>query len=132
MNKILSTIVLLLCAFGAQAADLSENFSSVPKGKYGTSSSAATLSLPSGDWEVLKMEMKENSGQKQFTFSSGTSSYLITPALDDPGKIAVDWGSGGNNKLTISYSVNLGAWQQQRRLLLRLQRHHRLRFAPQL
>ncbi len=112
MNKILSTIVLLLCAFGAQAADLSENFSSVPKGKYGTSSGAATLSLPSGDWEVLKMEMKENSGQKQFTFSSGTSSYLITPALDDPGKIAVDWGSGGNNKLTISYSVNLGAWQQ--------------------
>lgn len=58
------------------------------------------------------MEMKENNGVKQFTFSSGNNSYLITPALDDPGKISIDWGSGGNNKLVISYSVNYGAWQQ--------------------
>lgn len=58
------------------------------------------------------MEMKENNGVKQFTFYNGTSSYLITPAVDDPGKISVDWGSGGNNKLVISYSVNDGAWQQ--------------------
>ena len=91
--------------------DLKEDFSSLAKGKYGTNSAAA-LSLNSGDWEALKMELKENSGVKQFTFSNGTSSYLITPALDDPGKISVDWGSGGSNKLTISYSVNNGAWQQ--------------------
>ena len=58
------------------------------------------------------MEMKENNGVKQFTFSSGTSSYLITPVMDDPGKISVDWGTGGNNKLVISYSINNGAWQQ--------------------
>lgn len=111
MKKVLSSIVLLLCALVGQAADLSENFSTLPKGKYGTNA-AATISLDSGDWEALKMEMKENNGTKQFTFSSGTGSYLITPALDDPGKISVDWGSGGNNKLTISYSVNDGAWQQ--------------------
>ena len=58
------------------------------------------------------MKLNENNGVKQFTFTSGTSSYLITPALDDPGKITVDWGSGGNNKMVISYSVNDGAWQQ--------------------
>lgn len=111
MKNILSSIALLLCAIVVQAADFSENFSSLAKGKYGPNS-AATLSLPSGDWEVLKMELKENNGAKQFTFTSGTSSYLITPALDDPGKISVDWGSGGNNKLIVSYSVNDGAWQR--------------------
>ncbi|MBQ7509299.1 MAG: hypothetical protein IJT53_00060 [Prevotella sp.] len=111
MKKILSSIALLLCTFVAQAADLSEDFSSLSKGKYGANN-AVTLSLPSGDWEALKMELKENNGVKQFTFSSGTSSYLITPALDDPGKISVDWGSGGSNKLVINYSVNDGAWQQ--------------------
>ena len=111
MKKILSSIALLLCAFVAQATDLSENFSSLAKGKYGTNS-AETLSLPSGDWQALKMELKENNGVKQFTFYNGTSSCLITPALDDPGKITVDWGTGGNNKLVVSYSVNDGAWQQ--------------------
>ena len=111
MKKILSSIALLLCAFVAQATDLSENFSSLAKGKYGTNS-AETLSLPSGDWQVLKMEVKENNSVKQFTFTSGTSSYLITPVLDDPGKITVDWGTGGNNKLVVSYSVNYGAWKQ--------------------
>ena len=111
MKKILSSIALLLCAFVAQAADLSEDFSSLAKAKYGTNGEE-TVSLPSGEWKALKMELKESSGKKQFTFSSGTSSYLITPALDDPGKFTVDWGSGGNNKLTISYSVNGGAWQQ--------------------
>ena len=111
MKKIISCIALLLCAFVAQAADITEDFSSLAKGKYGASSAEA-VSLPSGEWMALKMEIKENSGKKQFTFSSGTSSYLITPALDDPGKFSVDWGSGGNNKLTISYSVNGGAWQQ--------------------
>ena len=111
MKKLLSSIALLLCAFSAQAADLSEDFSSLAKGRYGTNG-AITLSIPSGDWEALKMEMKENNVVKQFTFYNGTSSYLITPAVDDPGKISVDWGSGGNNKLVISYSVNDGAWQQ--------------------
>ena len=111
MKKIISCITLLLCAITAQATDFFEDFSTLSKGKYGFSSTV-TLSLNSGDWEALKMEMKENNGVKQFTFSSGTSSYLITPAMDNPGRIAVDWGAGGNNKLTISYSVNYGAWQQ--------------------
>ena len=112
MKKILATVALLFCAFVVQAADLSENFSTLTKGTTYGGSAAATVSLPSGDWEVLKMKLNENSGVKQFTFTGGSSSYLITPALDDPGKFSVDWGSGGNNKLTISYSVNGGAWQQ--------------------
>ena len=112
MKKAISCIALLLCAFVLQAqTDFKEDFSSLPKGKYGANNTI-TLSLPSGDWEALKMEMKENNGVKQFTFSNSTSSYLITPALDDPGKISVDWGSGGSTKLVISYSVNYGAWQQ--------------------
>ena len=111
MKKIISCIALLLCAFVAQAADITEDFSSLAKGKYGASSEQS-VTLPSGEWKALKMELKENSGVKQFTFTGGSSSYLITPALDDPGKFSVDWGSGGNNKLTISYSVNGGAWQQ--------------------
>ena len=112
MKRIFISIILLCCAFAVQAqTDFKEDFSSLAKGKYGTNN-AATLSLPSGDWEALKMELKESSGNKLFYFSSGTSSYLITPALDDPGKISVDWGSGGSTKLTISYSVNDGAWRQ--------------------
>lgn len=111
MKKFLSSIALLLCAFIAQAADLSEDFSSLAKAKYGANSQE-TISLPSGEWKALKMELKESSGKKQFTFTSSTSSSLITPALDDPGKFTVDWGSGGNNKLIISYSINGGAWQQ--------------------
>lgn len=104
--------MLLCCVFAAQAAtDFSEDFSSLAKGKYGNSAEQ-TVTLPSGDWTALKMELKENSGVKQFTFSSGNGSYLITPAIDDPGKIAVNWGSGGSNKLIISYSINGGAWQQ--------------------
>ena len=112
MKKLVSCIALLFCALLAQAADLSEDFSSLTKGTTYGSSTAATVSLPSGDWQVLKMKLNENNGVKQFTFTNGTSSYLITPALDDPGKISIDWGSGGSNKLTISYSVNDGAWQQ--------------------
>ncbi|MBO4564803.1 MAG: hypothetical protein J5720_05165 [Bacteroidaceae bacterium] len=112
MKKMLSCIAVLLCAFSVHAqTDFKEDFSSLPKAKYGANS-AVTLSIPSGEWEALKMEIKENNGVKQFTFYSGSSSYLITPALDDPGKISVDWGSGGSNKLVISYSVNYGAWQQ--------------------
>ena len=112
MKKLFTSIILLFCAFVAQAADLSENFSSLTKGTTYGSSSAETVSLPSGNWQALKMKLNENNGVKQFTFTSGTSSYLITPALDDPGKITVDWGTGGNNKLVISYSINNGAWQQ--------------------
>lgn len=101
--------MLLCCAFAAQAAtDLTEDFSSLANGKYGTNSEQA-VTLPSGEWKALKMEKKSNG---QFTFSSGTGSYLITPELDDPGKINVNWGSGGSNKLIISYSINGGAWQQ--------------------
>ena len=112
MKKMLSYIAVLLCAFSAHAqTDFKEDFSSLPKAKYGTNG-AVTLSIPSGDWEALKMEMKENNGVRQFTFSNSTSSYLITPVLDDPGQISIDWGSGGSNKLVICYSVNFGAWQQ--------------------
>ena len=111
MKKLISCITLLLCAFVAQAADITEDFGTLAKAKYGASSEQ-TVTLPSGEWKALKMELKENNGVKQFTFTSGTSSYLITPAIDDPGKIAVNWGSGGNNKLTISYSIDGGTWQQ--------------------
>ena len=104
-------MILLCLALAVQAAALSEDFSSLAKGKYGTDSEE-TVTLSSGEWKVLKMELRENSGKKQFMFTSASGSYLVTPALDDPGKIAVEWGSGGNNKLTISYSVDGGAWQQ--------------------
>ena len=112
MKKLILCIALLCSIFVVQAADLSENFSSLTKGTTYGSTSVATVSLPSGNWQVLKMKLNENNSVKQFTFSSGTSSYLITPELDDPGKISVDWGSGGSTKLTISYSLNDGAWQQ--------------------
>ena len=104
-------MILLCLALAVQAAALSEDFSSLAKGKYGTDSEE-TVTLSSGEWKVLKMELRESSGKKQFMFTSASGSYLVTPALDDPGKIAVEWGSGGNNKLTISYSVDGGAWQQ--------------------
>jgi hypothetical protein len=111
MKTITTTMMLLCLALAVQAAALSEDFSSLAKGKYGTDSEE-TVTLSSGEWKVLKMELRESSGKKQFMFTSASGSYLVTPALDDPGKIAVEWGSGGNNKLTISYSVDGGAWQQ--------------------
>ena len=110
MNKILSFILLLCCIHSAQAADLSEDFSSLAKGKYGTNNEQS-ISIPSGEWTAVKMELKENNGTRQFLFTNGTGSSLITPTLDDPGKIAVNFGSGGNNQLIISYSVDGGAWQ---------------------
>ena len=111
MKRNLLSAMLLLCVFMSQAADLSEDFFSLAKGKYGTNSEQI-VTLSTGEWKTLKMELKENSAVRQFTFTNGSNSYLTTPVLDDPGKISVDWGSGGNNKLTISYSVNGGVWQQ--------------------
>ena len=111
MKKLTTFLSMLLCAVMAQAADLNENFSSLANATYG-SSSEQTVTLPSGEWKALKMQMKTSSGVKQFTFTGGSNSYLITPALDDPGKITVDWGSGGSNKMTVSYSLNGGAWQE--------------------
>ena len=101
----------MLCAFAVQAEDFTEDFSTIQKGKYGANGEE-TVSMPSGQWKALKMEMKENNGAKQFVFSGGTASYLVTPAVADPAKITLNWGSGGNNKLAISYSVDNGAWQQ--------------------
>ena len=111
MKKVLSITLMLLCTFMVQAADmLKEDFSTLAKKTYGNNAEE-TVTLPSGEWKAFKMQIKENNSIKQFTFN-GTTSYLITPALDDPGKITVDWGSGGSNKLTVNYSINGGAWQE--------------------
>ncbi|MBR0048718.1 MAG: hypothetical protein IJP74_05270 [Prevotella sp.] len=111
MKRLLIIIGVMLCAFAVQAEDFTEDFSTIQKGKYGANGEE-TVSMPSGQWKALKMEMKENNGAKQFVFSGGTASYLVTPAVADPAKITLNWGSGGNNKLAISYSVDNGAWQQ--------------------
>lgn len=106
MKKLFTTIMLLCCAFAAQAVDLKEDFSTLTKNSYG-GSAEETVTLTSGDWKFFKIGYSN----KQVKFTSSTSSYIETPALDDPGKIAVDWGSGGSNKLIVKYSVDGGAWQ---------------------
>ena len=108
ITVLLTALMAVTCGF---ADDLSEDFTSIAKGKYGNNGEQ-TVTLPSGEWKAVKMELKENSGVRQFMFTSGSSSSLVTPPLDNPGKIAVNWGSGGNNKLTISYSIDGGTWQQ--------------------
>lgn len=115
MKKIFSLIAFFILhssIFTANADNLlKEDFSTIDKTTYG-SSSEESVTLPSGEWKAYKMQLKENNSVRQFTFSGGNSSYLITPALDDPGKITVEWGTGGNNNLTVSYSIDGGAWQQ--------------------
>lgn len=106
MKKLFTTIMLLCCAFAAQAVDLKEDFSTLTKNSYG-GSAEETVTLTSGDWKFFKIGYSN----KQVKFTSSTSSYIETPALDDPGKIAVEWGSGGSNKLIVTYSVDGGAWQ---------------------
>ena len=108
ITVLLTALMAVTCGF---ADDLSEDFTSIAKGKYGNNGEQ-TVTLPSGEWKAVKMELKENSGVRQFMFTSGSSSSPVTPPLDNPGKIAVNWGSGGNNKLTISYSIDGGTWQQ--------------------
>ena len=66
MKKLISSIALLLCAIMAQAADITEDFSTLAKGKYGAGSEQS-VTLPSGEWMALKMELKENGGVKQLT-----------------------------------------------------------------
>ncbi len=111
-KKLRMLAAILVCGTPTltQAADLNENFSTLSNGSYG-SGSEQSVTLPSGTWTALKMQLTTGSGVRQFKFSSGNSSWLVTPAIDDPGKITVSWGSGGNNTLTVSYSVDGGAWQ---------------------
>ena len=115
MKKIFSLIAFFILhssIFTANADNLlKEDFSTIDKTTYG-SSSEESVTLPSGEWKAYKMQLKENNSVRQFNFNGGNSSYLITPALDDPGKITVEWGSGGSNKLTVSYSIDGGAWQE--------------------
>ena len=60
MKKLTLLFSLLCCAFTLQAADVAEDFSMLAKGKYGTGSEQ-TVTLPSGEWKALKMELKVNS-----------------------------------------------------------------------
>ncbi len=110
MKKLTTLLGCLLCAMTMQAADLTEDFSTLANSTYGGSSEQA-VTLPTGTWTMFKVKVQTSSNVKQAVFNGGSSSYLITPTLDDPGKIAVNWGSGGSNKLTISYSIDGGAWQ---------------------
>ena len=98
---------MLLCsAFAAQAANLQEDFSTLTKSTYG-SIAEEIVSLNSGTWLFFKIGYSN----KQVKFTSGSASCIETPLLDDPGKIAVEWGSGGSNKLIIKYYIDGGAWQ---------------------
>ena len=106
MKKFFTTIMLLCCAFAAQAVDLKEDFSTLTKNSYGNIAEEI-VSLNSGAWLFFKIGYSN----KQVKFTSGSASCIETPLLDDPGKIAVEWGSGGSNKLIIKYSIDGGAWQ---------------------
>lgn len=101
MKKIFLSLMLLCSAFAAQAQDkFSEDFSSLPSG-----SLSGTKVLPSGEWSFSSVNVQSD---KSLKFSSGGT--VITPALDNVGKISFGYRSGGSNKtIEISYSTDNGA-----------------------
>ena len=105
MKKILSIISLLCCAFAAQAASFTENFESgLPTS---ASSSESKVTLSSGEWTIKDVYGNNNNNSMRARFNA--NGYLITPALNQPGKVTFSHRSGGNGKhITVEKSTDGG------------------------
>lgn len=107
MKKLLSFMLMLFSVTMVHAGDvLSENFetglpSSAP-------SSETQVSLASGTWLIKGVYAKSDNGSKRATM--GSNAYLITPVLEQPGRVTFKHrASGSGKKLKVEKSVDGGS-----------------------
>ena len=104
---------MLLCPFMAQAAGdkLTEGFENgLPTS---APSTETTVTLSSGDWRIKGIYAKSDNGSVRATFGS-SGSYLVTPALCQPGKVQfAHRSSGAGKKITVEKSADGGVtWEK--------------------
>ena len=112
MKKIFFNLMLLCSAFAAQAADVfTEDFENGLPTSAPTSETKVTLA--SGEWTIKGIAANKNNGSTRAMFSN-SSAYIITPALNQPGKVSFLHRSGGNGKIiTVEKSTDGGkTWTQ--------------------
>lgn len=71
-------------------------------------SSESTITLTSGQWKIKGVYVKNDNGSKRATMGGGA--YLITPALNQPGRVSFyHRASGSGKKLLVEKSTNGGS-----------------------
>ena len=104
MKKILSIISLLCIISIAHAANLiSEDFKSLT-GEY-----SGTVTLPSGDWTMNAMKVGKKNSSNVLLFNTN-GAYIISPSVDKPGSLTINFGSGGSKEFDIAYSIDGATW----------------------
>ena len=108
MKKFITMSMMLFCAFVAQAAsaDFKEDFESgLPTS---APSSETSVTLSSGVWKIKGVYGKKDNNSMRATMSSG--GYLVTPALNQPGKVTFyHRASGSGKKLLVEKSTDGGS-----------------------
>ncbi len=104
MKRIYFLFALVAAAVCASAANLSEDFSSLPAQDY-----SGTVTTSSGQWELINMKATTKNGSKVLLFN-GNGSYVRSPKVDNPGTLTIAFGCGGSKEFNIAYSVNGGEW----------------------
>jgi hypothetical protein len=104
MKRIYFLFALLAAAVCASAANLSEDFSSLPAKDY-----SGTVTTSSGQWELINMKATTKNGSQVLLFN-GNGSYVRSPKVDNPGTLTIAFGCGGSKEFNIAYSVNGGEW----------------------
>ncbi|MBQ6682206.1 MAG: hypothetical protein IJM78_08235 [Prevotella sp.] len=104
MKRIYFLFALVAAAVCASAANLSEDFSSLPAQDY-----SGTVTTSSGQWELINMKATTKNGSQVLLFN-GNGSYVRSPKVDNPGTLTIAFGCGGSKEFNIAYSVNGGEW----------------------
>jgi len=104
MKRIYFLFALVAAAVCASAANLSEDFSSLPAKDY-----SGTVTTSSGQWELINMKATTKNGSQVLLFN-GNGSYVRSPKVDNPGTLTIAFGCGGSKEFDIAYSVNGGEW----------------------
>jgi pectate lyase len=112
MYALLALVLFIVFNVVPVAAQLTEGFET---GLPTTAATTATnYTLSSGEWTLYRCDRSttKHSGQYAVRLASGTSapSYIITPALNTVGSITLWTRGAGAGSLTISKSVNGGAY----------------------
>jgi len=106
MKKIYMLLVFFLVNACAFATDLKEDFETgLPTS---APSAESTVTLGSGDWKIKGVYAKKDNNSVRATMSSA-GSYLITPVLNQPGRVSfIHRASGSGKKLTVEKSTDGG------------------------
>lgn len=105
MQKLFSLLILLASITLASADTLVKESFATFTGSY---TSAATVTLPTGEWKACGVGYNKSNGVIAVKFNAADS-YLVTPLMENVGKISFAYRSGGSNKpVTLSYSTDGG------------------------